>query len=538
MSRDFKVYSPIGVWLDKSAPAGMQRRIGGVISTDSRDREDETVLQNGLDFRQFIDHGWFNDNHSKETPGAVGYPSKVQFVRKGDTLPDGTIAKANGHWAEGHLLEGHPPADDLWSLAQSLEKTQGRRRLGFSIEGRILRRAGPDRKTIAAAEVRNVAITNCFPGSVRVRGRADKVTRRWYSGRMVTIRLATGETLTGTPNHPVFTNLGWVALGDLDEGVHRIGRCGSNVDIGSVVPHDVDDVPPSLEELFDLSSVVRSGFGVRTIAQANFYGYGDLGQSDVDVVHVESELRHHLVASFTKKFGEDVLPTSDEELLRLPGLGPLALRSHLVSGASPSFVGGSGQRLALLGGAQGVSSKLLCGSGSSDPSAPGHVVYGDPGDSVFGRDAGRRLSGCVGFSDLVFKSITDFTGHVYDLDTDLGWYEASGIVVHNCPVNTDTYMVSLAKSLKAAEEESLEDLIRSILREELDEKALTSVSGAALRVESLDRRIHDQIGKSVGSTSTLAAAAQWVANHVPGITPMEIGRFLAITSLLKHGDLV
>ena len=161
MSRPFQIYNPIGVWMDKSAPEGQQRRIGGLISTESRDRQDEVILQRGLDFSEFIQHGWFNDNHSKATPGAVGFPNKVEYYAKGTKLPDGNIAKTNGHWAEGYLLEGHKPADEIWSLAQSLAKAGGDRKLGFSIEGSVLRRSGRDRKTIAEAKVRNVAVTNC-----------------------------------------------------------------------------------------------------------------------------------------------------------------------------------------------------------------------------------------------------------------------------------------------------------------------------------------------------------------------------------------
>lgn len=150
-----------------SAPEGRQRRIGGVVSTETLDRQNEMLLQNGLDFNEFVNYGWFNDNHKvapsennpnpSNTTNLVGYPELAQQFKKGEILPDGNIAKANCHWAEGYLLEGYKPADDLWNLAQALNKTP--RRLGFSVEGKIQRRDPLNKSTVTKAIVREVAIT-------------------------------------------------------------------------------------------------------------------------------------------------------------------------------------------------------------------------------------------------------------------------------------------------------------------------------------------------------------------------------------------
>lgn len=145
----FRFELPIEVWEKAGAP-GKERRIGGMISTEGKDRQGEVVLQRGLNFSEFIKNGWFNDNHSRETSGIVGYPTRVE-KRRANGKP--------GHYVEGYLLEGHEPSDKIWNLAQSLQKTN--RRLGFSIEGSVVRRDGMDGKTIAEAKVRNVAITNC-----------------------------------------------------------------------------------------------------------------------------------------------------------------------------------------------------------------------------------------------------------------------------------------------------------------------------------------------------------------------------------------
>ena len=157
---NFQFYTPLSFFEKADAPEGSRRRVAGLISTERKDRQDETVLQRGLDFSEFIDFGWYNDNHAKDMAGVVGYPESVRMVRKGEKLPDGRVAPADGHWAEGWMLEGDPRADSIWQKAMALQKG-GKRKLGFSIEGVIERREGHDRKVIAKARVRNVAITHC-----------------------------------------------------------------------------------------------------------------------------------------------------------------------------------------------------------------------------------------------------------------------------------------------------------------------------------------------------------------------------------------
>lgn len=146
----FKFEVPFEVWHKSGAKPGEERRIGGIISTEDKDRQGEIVLQRGLDFSEFVDNGWFNDNHSKATTDIVGHPTLCER-RTADGKPC--------HYVEGYLLEGHEPADKIWSLANALAKTG--RRLGFSIEGSVQRRAGPTGATIAKAKVREVAITRC-----------------------------------------------------------------------------------------------------------------------------------------------------------------------------------------------------------------------------------------------------------------------------------------------------------------------------------------------------------------------------------------
>lgn len=145
-----------GTWvLAKSVDADIEaedapRLIRGTCSTESLDRQGETVLAKGLDFAPFLDYGWFNDNHSPATTDVLGWPTLVELRKSGE----------RPFWyTEGELLKNYEKADNVWKLAKALAKSDAPRGLGFSIEGKILQRAPNNR--IVRAVVRNVAITNC-----------------------------------------------------------------------------------------------------------------------------------------------------------------------------------------------------------------------------------------------------------------------------------------------------------------------------------------------------------------------------------------
>jgi hypothetical protein len=147
---------------DLSKGKGRTRRVAGVISTETRDRQNEIVIQKGLNFDPFLQYGFLNDDHSKDTDGIVGWPESVQLFQKGDKLPNGMIAKSNCSWLDGYLFEGegNTRADRIWGTAQAINKSGSPRSLGFSLQGSVLKRSGPGRKVVAEAVVSHCAVTS------------------------------------------------------------------------------------------------------------------------------------------------------------------------------------------------------------------------------------------------------------------------------------------------------------------------------------------------------------------------------------------
>jgi hypothetical protein len=128
--------------VDISKSDDSDRLIQGYASTEHSDRQGEELLQKGLDISDFVNYGYFNYDHDNTI--ILGYP-----------LPTCKIDD-RGFFVQGKLLKGMPEADKIWNLALALKKSSAPRKLGFSVEGKVLKREG---NRIVKARIYNVAIT-------------------------------------------------------------------------------------------------------------------------------------------------------------------------------------------------------------------------------------------------------------------------------------------------------------------------------------------------------------------------------------------
>jgi hypothetical protein len=137
-------------------------RLRGIASVDVDDREGESIAQDGIDWRPFLEHGYFNDDHRDvrgpeggKPEGAaaiIGHPTRVERVRHGGN---------DASRVHGVLYTGLPRAASYFDLARAMQGQDGlaksqRRTLGLSVQGGILERKG---KRILRSVVRHCALT-------------------------------------------------------------------------------------------------------------------------------------------------------------------------------------------------------------------------------------------------------------------------------------------------------------------------------------------------------------------------------------------
>lgn len=324
-------------------------------------------------------------------------------------------------------------------------------------------------------------VIQCFVGSVVAFGPdVERVYRRFYEGEIVTIYMASGDELTGTPNHPVLTNQGWVALGSLYEGVH-VFRCRDDGRMRAVYPNVFDR--PAL-----FSEIVRAAHALHPMervfgSEMDFHGDGRHG--NIDVVATGRELWR---TGVSERFevgcnlalpSADVLPgllTADGESLkervgaRLPPNGVMGrarechplltghalhaedigrrsvaerdamLYQNRADGGPANVVGVSERHLGLASRVAGndlglgqAGSREIC-SDLAERNAPlDQIAFRSNRGHVQGhRQAHESFAALIASDEIVHVERRVWNGHVHNLQTSAGWYFANGIIAHNC----------------------------------------------------------------------------------------------------------
>lgn len=145
MDKDsFSFGLPLDVVKSENPETENEWRIGGYASTSTEDRQGDEIIQKGLDFSDFVNFGWFNHDH--DNTKIVGYPDKSKCR-----------LDSHGFYVEGTLLKGVELAKSIWETAVALKKSGAPRKLGFSVEGKVLKRN--DLGQIIKAKIYNVAVT-------------------------------------------------------------------------------------------------------------------------------------------------------------------------------------------------------------------------------------------------------------------------------------------------------------------------------------------------------------------------------------------
>jgi hypothetical protein len=334
--------------------------------------------------------------------------------------------------------------------------------------------------------VRFRAHDNCVIGSTIVSGPEVEVAyRRWYEGEVVVISLTSGDQLTITPQHPVLTDRGWVdpqLLRPGDNVVHCLG-----LDDRSRRVPDEHQMPAAIEDVWRALSV--NGFRSVPVSPEDFHGDGVGTEGDVDVVAPDRLLADVFEPASVERGAEQIgagaraaavphafAPARD---VALPFLGSLHASDGIMRGSGFGSVLGGCQCGRVKGARQLRTATLnaLLSQASGDdiardavllrdsllghavhvvgndgfyrecePRIPGTLASGSRFDppapeceserlrvhADYGGRLLERLSGAVEFRTVSDLRRVDFAGHVYNLRTGEGWYNANSIVVSNC----------------------------------------------------------------------------------------------------------
>lgn len=301
----------------------------------------------------------------------------------------------------------------------------------------------------------------CFPAETQVTpaGEVLKTFRRWFEGDLVTITTAAGHKISATPNHPVLTTRGWLAIDEIKPADKVLNAVP--VKFGSLVVGQDVSVPSSIGAIFDaLNEPSLSDVFVRGSTKADFHGDGMGEDHEVNVAIVKGDLWGRIEARINEGVkntlfsgchvgallpGAGILPellgcndlidvASQRDAFPLeggvePGLGTVA-RDGLedLSGGDSFSMEPKGHFSIfadeLVGDAFGK-----CGSYTSLLEEGSDCRGGGP---ILSSDARSGLAVRILSDDVIAVSRKNAACHVYNLETTLGYYIAGGLIVKNC----------------------------------------------------------------------------------------------------------
>lgn len=267
-----------------------------------------------------------------------------------------------------------------------------------------------------------------------------------YTGDVITIRTASGNELTGTPDHTVLTPSGWLPLKSLQEGDEVVSDNGIGDRLASICPDEInvesriDEIGKSIRP-FNLASPTRSELNSNityreiNIVNADLFLLRKFNVSTSKVLSKVFFVKAMRLLSFG--FGGSNGEFSLQSMMRaFPFYLGWSYHSIFVffAGVLPSFFHRTTplfvknfwfhsvkpflESVMPRSSFNSIVSKIL-----------GHTTAGNGKD---GANLVTRLSGLVKTDKIVSLRVSKFSGHVYDLENSDNWYVSNNIISHNC----------------------------------------------------------------------------------------------------------
>lgn len=275
----------------------------------------------------------------------------------------------------------------------------------------------------------------CFPAGTRVStAGTQRVTRRRYVGPLHTIETAGGVQLSATTNHPILTDRGWVAAHKIREGDRIVRRDGLRYLDSRERPHPEQSIP--IEDLFES---FRAAGGVLQRVDASAVDlHGETPDHEVEVVSADRDLAAVRDAESIEVGGEFVFPAADSCASIAAGLAVESLLSDHCIGPGELGPAVSAERQALLSRPVGRRDPVGFGGWARTDTVLAQDTVDDAARyAVRVSEAQHRLTSEETLDEVILVREHEFDGHVYNLETEQGWYLAESTTVMNCKWRCD-----------------------------------------------------------------------------------------------------
>ena len=291
---------------------------------------------------------------------------------------------------------------------------------------------------------------NCFvPGTI-VEGRFSAGLKSFYTGKVLKIMTRDGRNLTVTPNHKVMTNIGLVAAAKINKGDYLVTDRVKIKNSAGVANLDVHQGGARIEDAFASLSKIGDSSMIRPM-RVNFNGDERLLDGDINAVFAEREL----------VFGGNPSVFKLLDYLKLKHANPSSVRSSpffkrfnrvlLTSSCIVSFFNKPKPaffrtvlcsvvlRIRPISWLKSKLFKIIKNHRSAD--------------SILFRKKKNAFPIPVFIDEVVKVDISDFSGHVYDLQERSGLMVANGIIASNCHCSVKSVLIDSSGNVVQREEQ-------------------------------------------------------------------------------------
>lgn len=280
-------------------------------------------------------------------------------------------------------------------------------------------------------------VYNCFVGETKVASDSDVVRsyKHKYDGKIISIKTAGGVQFSCTPNHPILTPNGWVAAELLNNGNNILVTFGEN-NVFSRVNPNINHRFPRIDTIHKFGKKLRSK---RTSCLGVDF-HGDVATSNVEII------TH-------KRFLGDVRNSSgrngvDKFLFKLSNktlscFGPIFKHFWSICKTSFCFIGCKCKSLPFFKCSVGHSCEHGFGTIANRDSVLTEYSINDlPTDTVIDGELLDRLSCKVFLDTIVNVDVSVLSTHVYNLQTENGYYFVNSIVLQDTEKSNGIFAIA------------------------------------------------------------------------------------------------
>ena len=280
-------------------------------------------------------------------------------------------------------------------------------------------------------------VYNCFIGGTKVASDSEVVRsyKHKYNGKIISIKTAGGVQFSCTPNHPILTPRGWITAELLNNGDNILATSGENNVFSGVNPY-IKHRFPSIDAIHKFGKIF---WGERACGlSVNFHG--DISTSDVEVVTHKRLLWNSRNADGGNCINKFLLKLTDKTL---SCFGAFYEHFRCICKSSLGFICCKRKSLPFLKCC--ISHSCEHGFGAiADRNIvlPEYSINDLPADTVIDGELLYRLSSKVFLDTIVSVDVSVLSTHVYNLQTENGYYFVNSIIPQNAVKSNGIFAIA------------------------------------------------------------------------------------------------